>query len=190
MGSKKKRELIKALIVFAILLAETLFCIGLAENYREAKGGAETICSRRTSSIAMKEEIFYARLKYDGREPVKVLPAIEMEQPLTEEEFATVCGMVMGEGWGRDMYIAIAQCIRNARDIFGWTIDETIEKLYGTPRQEWSALVEECVRGVFWEDLRVTDEPILFYYSYTLCDSPWHETRPYVMTIRNTRFFK
>ena len=67
---------------------------------------------------------------------------------------------------------------------------ETIEKIYGTPRTEWSPLVEECVRGVFFQGWQVTDEPIMFYYAEDLCESPWHESRPFVLQIKNTRFFK
>lgn len=109
---------------------------------------------------------------------------------LTDDELDMVCGMVMGEGAGREMYIAIAQCMKNAMEIYDWTAAETIEQLYGTPRTEWSPLVEDVVTGVFYEGLAVTDEPILFYYAEDLCESPWHESRPFVMQIRNTRFFK
>lgn len=128
-------------------------------------------------------------------EVIKEVPVI-FEEPertdytaLTKEEFDMVCGMVMGEGDGQLMYKAIAQCMKDSMEINGWTAAETIQKLYGTPRTEWTPLVEECVRAVFFEGEKVTEEPIQYYYATDLCDSPWHETRPYVMTIKTTRFF-
>lgn len=119
-----------------------------------------------------------------------VLPEAPVIPVLTDDEFNIICGMVMGEGNGREMYIAITQCIKNAMDIYGWSAEETIDKLYGIPKKEWSPLVEEVVKGVFYDGLKVTEEPILFYYAEDLVYSEWHETQTYVMTIKNTRFFK
>lgn len=143
----------------------------------EPKGQAENLRAEKEPDLILAEDLLPEAPSIPGR-------------LLTDEELDMVCGMVMGEGAGREMYIAIAQCIRNAMEIYDWTAAETIDQLYGTPRAEWSPLVEEVVTGVFYEGLTVTDEPILFYYAEDLCESPWHESRPFVMQIRNTRFFK
>ena len=110
--------------------------------------------------------------------------------PITVEEERLVCSIVMHEGNGREMYIAIAQCIKNARDINNWSIKETISLLYGAGRDEWTEEVTEIVHEVFWNGLKITDEPIEFYYAEDLCYSEWHETQDYCFTILNTRFFK
>ena len=136
----------------------------------------EDLSSKKRQDLTLAEDILPEPIKYP--------------RELSDEDFATVCGMVMGEGNGREMYIAIAQCIRNAMELNGWSVQETIDKLYGTPRTEWSELVEECVRGVFYTDWSVTSEPIMFYYAEDLVYSAWHESRPFVLQIKNTRFFK
>ena len=33
------------------------------------------------------------------------------------------------------------------------------------------------------------EKPILFFYAPSLCDSPWHESQNYAMTIGGHKFF-
>ena len=53
-----------------------------------------------------------------------------------------------------------------------------------------SEAVLQAVDDVFLNGVRVTDEPILYYYNPAYGYSSFHESQIYVMTIQHHRFFK
>ena len=49
--------------------------------------------------------------------------------------------------------------------------------------------VMDAVHDIFDMGQFVTEKPILFFYAPKLCDSPWHESQNYAMTIGGHKFF-
>ena len=49
--------------------------------------------------------------------------------------------------------------------------------------------VMDAVHDIFDMGQFVTEKPILFFYAPSLCDSPWHESQNYAMTIGGHKFF-
>ena len=93
--------------------------------------------------------------------------------------------------------LAVAQCYfdamikdgltaREVKEVYqyaGWNpdLDKQNRKMY--------IEVMEAVHDIFDVGQFVTEKPILFFYSPSLCDSPWHESQNYVMTIGGHKFF-
>ena len=103
-----------------------------------------------------------------------------------------IASVVMNEA-GYECYdgkVAVAQCILNAcmqaQKKFSevrWSYGYKYEK---TPSQA----VLQAVDDVFLNGVRVTDEPILYYYNPAYGYSSFHESQVYVMTIQHHSFFK
>ena len=93
--------------------------------------------------------------------------------------------------------LAVAQCYfdamikdglmaREVKEVYqyaGWNpdLDKQDRKMY--------IEVMEAVHDIFDVGQFVTEKPILFFYAPSLCDSPWHESQNYVMTIGGHKFF-
>ena len=87
---------------------------------------------------------------------------------------------------------AVALCIRNYCELFDMRPEQVFRSVsYADPRDYATDEVKQAVSAVFDTGFRVTEEPILYFYStaggYV---SKWHETQTYVMTIDNHRYFK
>ena len=103
-----------------------------------------------------------------------------------------IASIVMNEA-GYECYegkCAVAQCILNACIIANKPFSE-VRWSYGykytkTP----SEAVLQAVDDVFLHGVRVTDEPILYYYNPAYGYSSFHESQTLVMTIEHHRFFK
>lgn len=103
-----------------------------------------------------------------------------------------IASVVMNEA-GYECYdgkIGVAQCIYNACIIANKPFSE-VRWGYGykytkTP----SEAVLQAVDDVFLNGVRVTDEPILFYYNPAYGYSSFHESQTFVMAIEHHRFFK
>ena len=103
-----------------------------------------------------------------------------------------IAAVVMNEA-GYECYdgkCAVAQCIYNAcmqaQKKFSevrWDYGYKYEK---TPTEA----VLQAVDDVFLNGVRVTDEPILYYYNPAYGYSSFHESQTFVMTIEHHRFFK
>ena len=103
-----------------------------------------------------------------------------------------IASIVMNEAGGEcyEGKCAVAQCVLNAcmdaQKKFSevrWDYGYKYEK---TPTEA----VLQAVDDVFLNGVRVTDEPILFYYNPALGYSSFHESQTFVMTIEHHRFFK
>ena len=112
---------------------------------------------------------------------------------LTAAERDTVERVVMAEA-GAEPYegqIAVAQCILNACELEDMRPDEiVIEYQYTDKRPDPTDEVKAAVSAVFDYGETVTDAEILYFYAPALCESEWHETQNYVMTIGGHRFFE
>lgn len=111
---------------------------------------------------------------------------------LTAAERDTVERVVMAEA-GAETYkgqMAVAQCILNACEREDMRPDEiVIEYQYTDNRPEPTNEVKAAVSAVFDDGETVTDAEILYFYAQALCDSEWHESQSYVMTVGGHRFF-
>ena len=112
---------------------------------------------------------------------------------LTAAERDTVERVVMAEA-GADPFegqIAVAQCILNACERENMRPDEiVIEYQYTDKRPDPTDEVKAAVSAVFDDGETVTDAEILYFYAPELCESEWHESQEYVMTVGGHRFFK
>lgn len=103
-----------------------------------------------------------------------------------------IAGVVMNEAGGEcyEGKCAVAQCVLNACLEENKPFSE-VRWSYGykytrTP----SDAVLQAVDDVFLNGVRVTDEPILYYYNPAYGYSSFHESQTFVMTIEHHRFFK
>ena len=118
---------------------------------------------------------------------------------LTEDERWFIECVVAGE-CAYEPYegkLAVAQCYFDAMIKDGLTARE-VKEVYqyagwnqNLDKQDRKMYIEvmEAVHDIFDVGQFVTEKPILFFYSPSLCDSPWHESQNYVMTIGGHKFF-
>ena len=112
---------------------------------------------------------------------------------LTAAERDTVERVVMAEA-GAEPYegqIAVAQCILNACERENMRPDEiVVEYKYTDMRPNPTDEVKAAVSAVFDYGEEVTDREILYFYAPALCESEWHESQDYVMTVGGHKFFE
>ena len=93
--------------------------------------------------------------------------------------------------------LAVVQCYFDAMIKDGLTARE-VKEVYqyagwnpDLDKQDRKMYIEvmEAVHDIFDVGQFVTEKPILFFYSPSLCDSPWHESQNYAMTIGGHKFF-
>ena len=118
---------------------------------------------------------------------------------LTEDDRWFIESVVAGE-CAYEPYegkLAVAQCYfdamikdgltaRDVKEVYqydGWNpdLDKQDRKMY--------IEVMDAVHDIFDMGQFVTEKPILFFYAPSLCDSPWHESQNYAMTIGGHKFF-
>lgn len=111
---------------------------------------------------------------------------------LSKDEFYFICSVVMNEdGYGSfDGMAAVAQCIYNAMEREGKDAYYIYKQYQYAGRKHPNKIVKEAVRAVFYENYRVTDEPILFFYAPKYVKSPWHESLTFVCEYDGNKFFK
>ena len=144
---------------------------------------------------------------------IEMLPEIEPEILISDSEFEyydspihlseddrwVVESVVAGEAGGEpyDGKKAVAQCIFDAMLKNGWTARQVRDN-YGydgwnpdLDKQDRIAYMDvvDAVSDVFDRGQFITEKPILFFYAPSLCDSPWHESQNYAMTIGGHKFF-
>ena len=93
--------------------------------------------------------------------------------------------------------LAVAQCYFDAMikdDLTAREVKEVYQYAGWNPdldKQDRKMYIEvmEAVHDIFDVGQFVTEKPILFFYSPSLCDSPWHESQNYAMTIGGHKFF-
>lgn len=118
---------------------------------------------------------------------------------LTEDDRWFIESVVAGE-CANEPYegkLAVAQCYFDAMLKDGLTARE-VKEVYqyagwnpDLDKQDREMYIEvmDAVHDIFDIGQFVTEKPILFFYAPSLCDSPWHESQNYVMTIGGHKFF-
>ena len=118
---------------------------------------------------------------------------------LTEDDRWFIESVVAGE-CAYEPYegkLAVAQCYFDAMIKDGLTARE-VKEVYqyagwnpNLDKQNPTMYVEvmDAVHDIFDMGQFVTEKPILFFYAPSLCDSPWHESQNYAMTIGGHKFF-
>ena len=144
-------------------------------------------------------------------EPVWIEPQIIESKPETEiEYYESPINLTEDDRWfiesvmaGECAYepyegkLAVAQCYFDAMVKSGLSARE-VQKAYGyvawndqLDKQNPKMYIEvmDAVHDIFDMGQFVTEKPILFFYAPSLCDSPWHESQNYAMTIGGHKFF-
>ena len=113
---------------------------------------------------------------------------------ITEEEADLISRIVEAEAGNQSYYgmVLVAQCIRNACEIDGLRPAEAIKTFqYAEPKKDPSATAMQAVTDVFLNNFKVTELPILYFYSTSGgFVSEWHESQDYVLTHGSHKFFK
>lgn len=114
---------------------------------------------------------------------------------LTAKELELVERIVEAE-CGNQPYVgqlAVAQCILDRMTTFGESVVDVVTAPLQFARptdREVSGSVESAVYAVFHDGVRVSNEPILFFYSTAGgFVSEGHEKRNYLVTIEDHKFF-
>lgn len=111
---------------------------------------------------------------------------------LSNYERQVVECIVMGESGGESYngQVLVAQCILNACLKDGIQPSRVRTKYqYSGWNSNPSDSVKEAVSAVFDDGYKVTNEPILYFYSPKYCTSSWHESQRFVIEVGGHRFF-
>lgn len=126
-------------------------------------------------------------------EPMPEIIIPEVRYALTDAERDIVERVVMAEagGEGFDGQRLVAQCILNTSEAMDLRPDEVVlaPNQYASPAAEASQEVKDAVSAVFDAGDMATDEPIRFFYAPAYVYSAWHESKRYVLTYKNHKFF-
>ena len=116
-------------------------------------------------------------------------------QPTPEiENYDYVVKVVMAESGNQSLegQMAVAQCIANTAAVEGMSLYEVVTQpgQYADPYpgQPNASVIDACER-VFKNGERVVDAMIRWFYNPSSCYSAWHESKTYVATIGDHRFF-
>ena len=132
-------------------------------------------------------------------EPEPEIEYYESPINLTEDDRWFIESIVAGE-CAYEPYegkLAVAQCYFDAMIKGGLTARE-VKEVYqyagwnpDLDKQDRKMYIEvmDAVHDIFDMGQFVTEKPILFFYAPSLCDSPWHESQNYAMTIGGHKFF-
>lgn len=188
---KRKRQRYAANTKAALILvmvAAVSYCAGMLVGFFFRPVQAEYIPEEQEITVS-KAEVFDAA-------PVEIEEPEEPAEPryaLTDDEREIVERVVMAEaeGEGFDGQRLVAQCILNTAEAMDLRPDEVVlaPNQYATPAQDASREVKEAVSAVFDDGNMVTDEPIQWFYAPRYVSSAWHESKRYVLTYQNHKFF-
>lgn len=109
------------------------------------------------------------------------------------DDFQLICEVVEAEAGGEPLEgkMAVAQCIKTAMKKYGYSAYEVITKLqYAKARPEPSEESVYAATCVFFHNMNVTPEPIVYFYNPDKVESEWHENQIFVTEIGHHRFFK
>lgn len=154
----------------------------------------------RAQAVEVEPEPAEARVvQYDP--PPTPMPEVDVSEmettatryALTDAERDVVERVVMAEagGEGFDGQRLVAQCILNTAEAMDLRPDEVVlaPNQYASPAAEASQEVKDAVSAVFDAGDMATDEPIRWFYAPARVYSAWHESKRYVLTYQNHKFF-
>lgn len=159
------------------------------ESKRTIDGTIETKRTIEKDKITIEIETDKDGDTNQAVEPVKDEPIFY----LTDYERWVVECIVMGESGGEPYggQILVAQCILNACLKDGIQPSEVRTKYkYSGWNDNPTDSVKNAVSAVFDLGEKMVDEPILYFYAPSLCQSKWHETQIFVIEFGGHRFFK
>lgn len=113
--------------------------------------------------------------------------------PITDAERWEIASVLTAEAIGEPFAgkVAVAQCIlQYCEDHDMRPLEAIVAAGYAKSRPEPTAEALEAVQAVFDFGQVASLEPIKYFYAPARCESTWHETQDYVMTIEGHRFFK
>lgn len=151
------------------------------------------------ADAAEVEPVKEAVVQYDP--PPTPMPEVDVSEmetttpryTLTDSERDIVERVVMAEagGEGFDGQRLVAQCILNTAEAMDLRPDEVVltPNQYAAPAREVSQEVKDAVGAVFDDGDMVTEDPIRWFYNDKLVYSEWHESKRYVLTYQNHKFF-
>lgn len=117
----------------------------------------------------------------------------EKRYELTDAERLEIAQVITAEAEGEPFAgkVAVAQCILQTCEDDGLRPSEVLTKYsYSKRRPDPTEEALEAVEAVFDFGIVATSEPIKYFYAPALCQSDWHESQVYVLTINNHKFFK
>lgn len=117
----------------------------------------------------------------------------EKRYELTDAERLEIAQVVTAEAEGEPFAgkVAVAQCILQTCEDEGLSPSEALVRYsYSKRRPKPTEEALEAVADVFDFGHVATSEPIKYFYAPALCESNWHESQVYVLTINGHKFFK
>ena len=187
----------KLLILPILIMLIAAGCAAKIKNEQPATRPSVTTV-RPTTTEATQMSTVTTTENYTKVETTKVLTTKKRTYKVTPSElpFAyereLIAGVVMNEAGGEcyEGKCAVAQCIYNACVEAQKKFSE-VRWSYGYKYEKKpSEAVLQAVDDVFLNGVRVTDEPILYYYNPAYGYSSFHESQTFVMAIEHHRFFK
>lgn len=185
-----KTELIIISIVFS-----TILCLGIAVQKTEPKPQTEPT-TEPTQAIEAPEPSEPPDEPYmDPIEPIHEEGYIRYE--LTDEERAMVERVVAAESRNQHLngQMAVAQCVLNTAEAENMRPDEVVlqpnQYAPPAPPELVTKSVKQAVSAVFDHGIKITEEPIRFFYAPKFSPGTWHEANlEHVITIQDHKFFK
>lgn len=177
-----RKILITTIVACIVICVLVILLMVSEEKYPYVEASPPTIPTQPTQQIelASKKE--------------KAIPT-PTPQPTSEiENYDYIVRVVMAESGNQSLegQMAVAQCIANTAEIEGMTLYEVVTQpgQYADPYpgQPNESVVEACER-VFINGKRVVDADIRWFYNPSRGYSAWHESKTYVTTIGDHRFF-
>lgn len=126
-------------------------------------------------------------------QPTPTPTTVPTQKPVIDN-YDYVVRVVMQESGNQSLegQMAVAQCIETTAEIDGKSLYEVVttpgQYAPPYPGQPSASVVEACER-VFINGERVVDANIRWFYNPAYCTSSWHESKTYVTTIGDHRFF-
>lgn len=117
----------------------------------------------------------------------------EKRYELTDTERLEIAQVVTAEAEGEPFAgkVAVAQCILQTCEDEALSPSEVLVRYsYSKRRPDPTEEALEAVEDVFDFGYVATSEPIKYFYAPALCESNWHESQVYVLTINGHKFFK
>lgn len=179
-------------IIVTTLVSTMILIVCSGANYTKVEEPLERV-------VETTQEV--ETVEFTQIEPITVVeqivePIVEPPKPfyyLTDEERSIVERIVMGESGGESYegQVLVAQCLLNASLKDGIQPSEVRTKYkYAGWNNNPSESVKRAVSAVFDDGFKITEEPILYFYSPKNCYSGFHESQVFVVEVGGHRFFK
>ncbi len=188
-----KAKLNAVLYIITIIII-IMLVIGYRYNEQRYKASAQQP-NEATQQIEYYQEIKKIEIETDKEVDTQAVKPMKDKAAfyLTDYERWVVECMVMGESSGEpyEGQVLVAQCILNAclkDDILPSEVRTTYK--YSGWKENPTESVKNAVSAVFDFGEKIVDEPILYFYAPSLCQSKWHETQIFIVELGGHRFFK